>query len=202
MPTDRGEALLEGTVTIAFADLVGSTRLVQQIGDESYVRLIAEIGAAARDLAKPYRGLVPRHEGDGWMVVFGSARQGLRWAVDLQRALSPISARYRDGEVAARIGLHTGESVQVGADFQGRHVNFAARIADTADGGRIHVSSLTWQIAQGSSDFEFGDPILCDLPGFEEPASIYELHWCEADRVADELERVEREGRAETSETR
>lgn len=185
LPGDTDDEMLEGTVTIAFADLVGSTRLVREIGDEAYMTVINEIGAIVRDLAAPYRGLVPRHEGDGWMVVFGSARQALRWAIDLQRALVPVADRIEGAEVAARIGLHTGESLQSGKDFQGRHVNYAARIAGTAEGWQIHVSTLTWRIAEGSPEFDFADPLFYELPGFDELAPVYELSWRTSRSAAD-----------------
>src|SRR2546429_3548892 len=86
MPSEMGEAMLEGTVTIGFADLEDSTGLVRRIGDVAFASLIHELDATSRELARPRRGHIPRPEGDCWDVVFGAARPGRRSAGELQPA--------------------------------------------------------------------------------------------------------------------
>lgn len=176
LPRDTGEALLEGTVTIGFADLVDSTTLVRRIGDVAYTTLIDELDATSRSLAQPRRGHVPRHEGDGWMAVFGAARRALWWAAELQHAVTVINSR-TGYDIAIRVGLHTGEAVQSGQDFHGMHVNYASRVSGAAPGGSVYVTSLTAQIARGAPEFVFTNPQLVHLRGFDEPAELFELDW-------------------------
>ena len=175
-PSDVGDAFLEGTVTIGFADLEDSTGLVRQIGDVAYPRLIHSLDTTSRALAQPRRGHVPRHEGDGWMVVFGAARHALWWAAELQDAVAALNSNV-DYNLAIRIGLHTGEAIQYGQDFLGMHVNYAARVASAAPGGSVYVTALTAQIAGASSEFVFMNAQLVHLRGFDEPAELLELDW-------------------------
>ncbi|MEO1064098.1 MAG: adenylate/guanylate cyclase domain-containing protein [Actinomycetota bacterium] len=176
LPQETGHELLEGTVTVAFADIVDSSGLVQHLGDEHFVRLINRLKERVATLADPHRGLVPRHEGDGWLVVFGSARQALRWAFAFQAEVAAAAVDVHGFALQARVGLHTGESIQSGRDFFGDHVNFAARIADTAPAGAVHVSELTRRIAAGTRDIEFDEPALIQLRGYAEPALVYGAH--------------------------
>jgi class 3 adenylate cyclase len=169
--------MLEGTVTIAFADLEDSTRLVQGIGDRRFAELISRLGEMCRELATPHRGYVPRHEGDGWMLVFGSARRALRWASAIQHGVAEVDRELADGSIRMRIGIHTGEALQRGADFQGMHVNLAARVASVAPAEAVYVSSLTQRIVRGEPEFVFGQPEIFSLKGFDEPEAIYSFEW-------------------------
>jgi class 3 adenylate cyclase len=177
LPSETGEEMLEGTVTVAFADLEDSTTLVQHLGDRRFAELIAAVGTTCRELATPLRGYVPRHEGDGWMLVFGSARRAARWACDFQEAVERLGAELPGESLRIRIGLHTGEALQHGRDFLGVHVNLAARVAAVAPGASVYVSSLTHRVIRGEPDLVFGQPSIVSLKGFDEPEAIYELDW-------------------------
>ena len=177
LPSETHEEMLEGTVTVAFADLEDSTTLVQHLGDRRFAQLIADLGTTCRELASPLRGYVPRHEGDGWMLVFGSARRAARWACDLQQVVERLDDQLSEETLRIRVGLHTGEALQHGRDFQGVHVNLAARVAAVAPGGSVYVSSLTYRIIRGEPEFVFGDAAIFSLKGFDEPEAIYELEW-------------------------
>jgi class 3 adenylate cyclase len=110
------------------------------------------------------------------MAVFGASRRALRWASELQHAVTLLSLR-TGCEVVMRIGLHTGEAIQVGRDFLGVHVNYAARVASATPGGSVYVTALTAQIARGAPEFRFTNPQLVHLRGFDEPAELFELDW-------------------------
>lgn len=193
MPEATGDELLEGTVTVAFSDVEGSTDLVQRLGDEKFLEVIRFLDHTTERLAKDARGHVPRHEGDGWMVVFGSARRAARWAIDLQRAIADGPDLITHNDVAVRIGLHTGEAIQSGRDFIGVHVNMAARIADQAAGGEIVMSAITDTIVKGSSALRVGEPQLRDLKGFSEPVFVYPIDWRSDHEPSDSPPAVRRE---------
>ena len=77
--------------------------------------------------------------GDGFMIAFGTARQGLRCAIGMQEAINDLS----ESPIRIRVGLHTDQVIQEADDFFGTHVNLAARIAGTAQGGQILVSGCS-----------------------------------------------------------
>jgi class 3 adenylate cyclase len=86
------------------------------------------------------------------MLAFASARDALRCAIGIQRALT---GRGPDGHaLRVRIGLHTGEPIREADDFYGKVVILAARIASEARGSEILVSSMVRDLTE-SSEFAF-----------------------------------------------
>jgi len=76
-----------------------------------------------------------------------------------------------------RMGLHTGEMIKEGADFFGKHVNLAARIAAQADGGEILVSSLLHELTSSGGDIEFGDGRGVELKGLTGVQEMFPVSW-------------------------
>jgi class 3 adenylate cyclase len=131
-----------GTVTFAFTDIEGSTRLLQELGDDAY-------GAVSRDHRRIIReafgsagGREIDTQGDAFFFSFARARDAVAAAVDAQRRLR--DHEWPGGrEVRVRMGLHTGEP-QVGDEgYLGLDVVRAARIASAGTGGQILISETT-----------------------------------------------------------
>ena len=84
---DSRKQLPHGTVTLFFADVEGSTRLIHALGDR-----YAEARARARELVRACAAGRGGHEvdwaGDGAFLVFERARDAVAGAVELQRALA------------------------------------------------------------------------------------------------------------------
>jgi predicted ATPase/DNA-binding SARP family transcriptional activator len=140
VPTSAGaDELPSGTVTLLFADVEGSTRLLYALGGERY-RIVRE---RARDLvraaASKHRGHEVDWAGDGVFLVFESARDAVDTAAHLQRALlkEPWPA---DAVVRLRIGIHTGEPERAREGYVGTEVHVAARICAAGHGGQVLVS--------------------------------------------------------------
>jgi len=82
-----------------------------------------------------------------------------------------VGAAEAGGEpIRVRIGLHTGEAIKEGdaggrADFFGKNVILAARIAGQAKGGEILVSSLLKELTESGGDIRFGDGREVELKG-------------------------------------
>ncbi|MFB3053327.1 MAG: hypothetical protein ACE1ZT_05620 [Dehalococcoidia bacterium] len=55
-------------------------------------------------------------------------------------------------------------------------MNWAARIAASAEGGEILVSNVVRELAKGK-DFLFADRGEASLKGFDEPVRLYEVRW-------------------------
>jgi predicted ATPase/class 3 adenylate cyclase len=138
---DSRKQLPRGTVTLFFADVEGSTRLIHALGDR-----YAEARTRARELVRASAAARDGHEvdwaGDGAFLVFGRARDAVAAAVELQRALAdepwPL-----DTPVRMRIGLHTGEPELGDEGYVGMDVHVAARICSAAHGGQIVLSRAT-----------------------------------------------------------
>ena len=170
-PDIASHAAPDGTVTIMFSDIENSVPLNERLGDAKYVELLRAHNAIIEAQVQAHHGYVVKTMGDGYMVAFKSAADGLKCAIAIQRAILGME----DG-VRVRIGLHTGEMVREGDDFFGRHVNLAARVAGHASGGEIFVSGVVRELVSGQS-FVFED--LGDRPmkGFEQPTRVWSVRW-------------------------
>lgn len=159
-----------GTVTVLFTDIEGSTQLTEQLGDLGWMRLLDEHNALVREQVSQHSGFEVKSQGDGFMLAFPSAREALRCAIDIQRALGERDLA--SGQVRVRIGLHTGEPVRQGEDFYGKAVILAARIAAEARGSEILVSSLVRELTESSGEFTFEEATDVELKGL---TGIYRL---------------------------
>lgn len=167
----------DGTVTIMFSDIEGSTVLAEQLGDERWLKLLHRHNAVIRRQLAAHSGFEVKSQGDGFMVAFASARNALRCAIGIQRDL----AAYRDESgtqvLRVRIGLHTGEVIREQEDFFGHTVILAARIGAKADGNGILVSAVLKGLVAGSHEFRFGETREEQLKGLQDPQRVYEVCW-------------------------
>lgn len=167
----------DGTVTIMFTDIEGSTELFERIGDGAARRVLSEHNQLVRGEVAAHGGHEVKCNGDGFMVVFPSAAKALRCAASLQRRFTDFQADQGRERVRVRIGLHTGDIEAQDGDFVGRAVTLAARVADTAMGGEVLVSSLVRELAGSNGDFAFDDGRQVDLKGLTGPHVVYALDW-------------------------
>jgi predicted ATPase/class 3 adenylate cyclase len=127
-----------GTVTFLFTDIEGSTRLLQELGD-GYRAVQDRHGELVRAAIRTYEGHEIRTEGDSFFVAFRTPAQGVRAAVEAQRALAREDWAH-GSPLRVRMGLHTGEGVLGGGDYLGVDVNRTARIAAAGHGGQVLLS--------------------------------------------------------------
>lgn len=131
-----GTEALRGAVL--FTDLVGFTAFTDAHGDRAAVDVLDRQASIVAD-ALHGRGRIVKELGDGLMVWFGSASDGLDAARNI---LGAVSAARDAAEfpLAVRMGMHVGEVVARGDDFVGQTVNIAARVADLAGPGELIVT--------------------------------------------------------------
>jgi class 3 adenylate cyclase len=131
-----------GTVTFAFTDIEGSTKLLQELGDEAYGSLSRDHRRIVRESFGEHGGTEIDTQGDAFFFSFPRARDAVSAAVGAQRALREHA--WPDGrEVRVRMGLHTGEPHVGDEGYLGIDVVRAARIASSGAGGQILISETT-----------------------------------------------------------
>jgi class 3 adenylate cyclase/pimeloyl-ACP methyl ester carboxylesterase len=170
-PKVEAPAVPGGLVTILFTDIVSSTAITQQLGDDKAQEMVRHHNTAVREALKAHSGSEIKHTGDGIMASFPSARSAVACAVDIQRALA-------SGDVRVRIGLNAGEPVAEEQDLYGTSVQLAARVCAEADPGEILVSNVVRELAAGKG-FLFNNRGDHALKGFEDPVRLYEVSWRE-----------------------
>jgi class 3 adenylate cyclase len=165
----------DGTVTVLFTDIEGSTQLTEALGDAEWIRVLRGHNAIVRDQVAAHSGIEVKSQGDGFMLAFASAEDALSCAIEIQRAL--VQAPLDGHRLRVRIGLHTGEPNREEDDFYGKSVILAARIAAEARGGEILVSRLVRELTERSARFTFTDPTDVELKGLSGMHPLSAVRW-------------------------
>src|SRR5437660_7547940 len=130
-----------GTVTLLFTDIEGSTRLLQQLGQQ-YDDVLTECRHLLRSMFQKYNGHEVDTQGDAFFVAFARATDAVAAAAAIQRALA--EHLWPSGiSVGVRVGLHTGEPRLTADGYIGMDVHHAARIMSAGHGGQILLSQTT-----------------------------------------------------------
>ena len=175
-PDLTGATAPNGTVTILFTDIEGSTQLTESLGDREWMGRLRRHNEIVRERVAAHGGYEVKSQGDGFMLAFPSAREALRCAVDIQRALDVASVGGTE-PLRVRIGLHTGEPVREGDDFYGKSVILASRIAAEARGSEVLVSSLVRELTGSSGEFAFEEPTETELKGLSGLYQLSAVRW-------------------------
>ncbi len=167
-------AAADGTVTLLFSDIEGSTSLNDRLGDKSWVKLLAAHDQLVRSQVDRYRGQVVKTAGDGFMVVFRDAEAACRAALGIQKDLGrSLDPRLRS--VRVRIGIHTGTVVSRDGDYFGRNVAMAARVADKAVGGEVLASSAVRDALDEDAAVVLAEAADVELRGLPGRHSLYRV---------------------------
>jgi class 3 adenylate cyclase len=169
--------LPRGTLTILVTDMVGSTELAERLGDTRWWEILQAHNAFVRAQIEDHGGIEVKAQGDGFLVVFASARQAILAAVAIQQAAARHSAEHPSQRIELRIGLHTGETVESDGDVFGQNVILAVRIADAAAPGDVLVSGLTHDLTAAAGDLRFGSGEEVSLKGFSAPWRVHRVAW-------------------------
>jgi hypothetical protein len=109
----------DGTVTIMFTDIEGSTAHTERMGDVAWMSLLRQHNRVVSDRSREHGGFLVKSQGDGYMLAFASARRALTCAAAIQGAIARSFADHEEG-IRVRIGLHTGEAIREADDFFGK----------------------------------------------------------------------------------
>lgn len=180
--------LPEGTVTILFTDVVGSTPLAATVGDRPVRDRLRVCEELAREQIALHRGQQIKSTGDGMMVAFTSARRAVECAIEIQRGIERLNLARPNEAVYLRIGLNSGEVFAEHGDLHGSAANAAARIEAAAGVGEVFVSESVRLLLGPGSPFRLTDRGEFLLKGFDSPWRLYEVDW----RAAHELARATR----------
>jgi adenylate cyclase len=169
-------------VTVLFADVSGSTKLYESVGDEAAAAAIARCIAQMRRTAESSGGRVVKTIGDEIMVVFSTpdaaayAASSMQYAID---ALPPVGAT----KLGIRIGFHYGPVIQNDSDIFGDTVNLAARLVEQAAKSQIIISRETSDLL-GPVFRGFKRTLYAiHVKGKAEEVGLCELIWRHADDV-------------------
>jgi class 3 adenylate cyclase/ketosteroid isomerase-like protein len=173
-PDLSGLAATDGTITLVFTDIEGSTALNGSFGDEAWIKVLRAHNTVIERQTAAHAGTVVQRVGDGYMLVFPAARRALRAALAIE---AEIRATFDDpgSPIRVRMGVHTGEVIREANEFFGQAVNYAARVAAAAVGGEILVSNLVHDLVSIDRAFTFGVPREVEMKGIDGPQIVHPL---------------------------
>ena len=146
-------------ITVFFADIAGSTQLIESLDPEEAVKRLAPGIAAMEEAVRRFEGSVVRVQGDGIMAVFGTPNPQEDHAVRaccaglaLQEAIRALPGE----PLTIRAGIHSGEvlartiatSFSTDFDAGGVTVHVASRLESLAPPNGIVVSPATRRAAR------------------------------------------------------
>jgi adenylate cyclase len=162
--------------TVMFADVAGSTKLYETLGDTKANSIISELIDLMQVATRSNHGIVIKTIGDEVMCRFNSSDDAANTAIQIQEKLQ--LGIVQGAFIAIRIGFHTGPAIlQDDGDVFGDSVNTAARMAGIAKGRQIILSQstakqLSKQLSNKTRDFD-----KVHVKGKAEELFISELVW-------------------------
>ena len=154
-------------VTIAFADLVGFTRLGEVVSPEDLERLAHRLGELAREVAVPPVRFI-KTIGDEVMLVSQEPVALLEAVLDL------VDATEGDDDFPRlRAGIATGMAVSRAGDWFGSPVNLASRVTSAARPGSILVSEQTYEAIADDDRFTWSFAGARHLKGIKSDVKLF-----------------------------
>lgn len=187
---DQPEAApeLRRSISIIFADLVGSTVLGESLDAEALRYVTGRYFDAMCAAVERHEGRVEKFIGDAVVALFGVPRvreddalRAVRAAADMRAALTTLNNELqRDLAVALqiRVGVNTGEVIvgesrAGGSPATGDAVNVAARLEQAAAPGEVLIGDSTCRLVRHQVTVEPVEPL--SLKGKAAPVTAWRL---------------------------
>jgi class 3 adenylate cyclase len=180
-----------GLVTLLFTDIVGSTKLKQELGDRGAVELMQGHHRVVREILRRFPGSEEiSTAGDSFFMVFGKPSDGVRFSLILQAKLRSLALE-SGRKLYDRIGIHVGEvfiEEVAGSDklndLYGIQVDTCARVMSLGEGDQILMTRFAYDNArqilkgqeiEGVGKLSWMTHGLYNLKGVEDPLEVCEV---------------------------
>ena len=169
-------------LAIMFADIAGSTKLYETIGDAKAREVTSRCIALLSRLTEEHQGRVIKTIGDEVMCTFPSADDAAEASVRMQEEVEG-QAHELGLQLHIRVGFHFGDVILENDDVFGDAVNLAARMAAQAKGDQIITTGET--LDEMSPHLRANSRVLITttVKGKTQPIQICELTWGEEEEL-------------------
>lgn len=172
-------------LAILFADVVGSTRIYEVMGDLRARDMVLTCVDIMRSATEQHKGTVIKTIGDEIMATFPSADDALNAASHMQHDIRSHGELKVEGQpVAIRIGCHFGPVVLENRDIFGAAVHTANRMTSQAKASQIMITGAMvkrlapeWRSAVRQIDVAM-------LKGRSSEEELYEVLWQKEDATS------------------
>ncbi len=141
-PADDMVTVKSKDLAIMFADVSGSTRLYERLGDEMALEKVTRCLAMASSITRDNKGRVVKTIGDEVLCTFPTCADAISAACVIHDQLAGLKGVDDEAgnRLAMRIGIHAGAAIQEGGDVFGDAINVAARMTAQAKARQTIVS--------------------------------------------------------------
>jgi class 3 adenylate cyclase/streptogramin lyase len=152
---------------VLFTDIVGSTELARELGDERWARLLAAHRNIVRAQLRADRGREVDTAGDGFFAVFEGPADAVRCAFLISQKIQEIG-------LDVRAGVHFGEVETSGKEVHGIVVHTGARVMAQAGAGEVVITQTVKDLVAGSR-FELKERGSVDLKGIPGRWTLFDV---------------------------
>jgi class 3 adenylate cyclase len=170
-------------LAVLFADVSGSTRLYETLGDERALATIARCLSLVREACDSHAGRVIKTIGDEAMAVFAAADDAALAAAAMQSRITD-EAEIASRRLAIRVGFHFGPALEADGDVFGDSVNVAARLVGVAHAAQVITSAATAAALSPWLRVRTRELTALTVKGKLRDMNVFELLWQDS---ADEL---------------
>jgi class 3 adenylate cyclase len=167
-------------LVVLFADISGSTKLYELLGNADALATIDRCLEIAKRVCVDFDGRVVKTIGDEVLAVFPVADGAARAAMEIQLRMCKQRTP-RDTPVTMHIGFQSGPTIEEESDVFGDAVNVAARLTSFAAGGQIFTSAQTAAELSPVLRARTRDQDSHTLRGKEQDVAMFELTWAESE---------------------
>ena len=154
------------TINVSFADLVGFTKLGEELPPEELGRVAGRLGEIAAKVAEPPVRLI-KTIGDAAMLVSPETEPLVRVTLDLVDAANDAGEDFP----MLRAGVARGEAIPRGGDWYGRPVNVASRVTGVARPGSVLVTESVHEKVEGAFGWSYAGKK--KLKGVKDPLPLF-----------------------------
>ncbi len=167
------------TTTVVFADLTGSTRVFEAMGNARATDMVTQITQWVGRVCESHHGRVVKLLGDGALAVFPTGPSAVAAVQELQRGHAKrLQTWPLDLRMELQIGVASGEVVEVDGDSYGDAVNVASRLSDLAGPRQIWATEpVIAQLAAGEGVHRHLGTI--PIRGRQDALVVYRIDWQE-----------------------
>lgn len=165
-------------LAILFADVVGSTRLYELLGDLRARDMVATCIEIMRSATEQHHGTVIKTMGDEVMATFPTADDALDAAAQMQLQITANAQLRVDGQpVTIRVGCHFGPVVLENRDVFGATVHTANRMTSQAKAQQIITTAATVEQLSPEWRASVRQIDVATLKGQGSEVTLYEVLW-------------------------
>jgi len=171
-PKDTDVAKNDGPILVLFTDIVGSTKITQELGDEGAQKIVRAHNAIVRVALKDHGGTEVKHTGDGIMARFGHSHQAVEASLIMLKGVIAHNKEWPALPLHMRIGINAGEPIVEDNDLFGSTVQMAARVCDAAETDGVLVTNIVRELCTGKS-IKFKEAGKYGMKGIDGPVTLY-----------------------------